>query len=351
MDRRTFLRLMSLGAVTVGAIAERSVGTESPVQPATTARNWTWTGVAAETNDEQIKRHFAEIRDANIQAVLLRGQNERTCCFAREQGLQTHVWMWTLCRSDQELREKHPEWYAVSRLGKSTLDSPPYVGYYRFLCPSREGVRRFLVRQVAELAALDHLDGVHLDYVRYPDVILPVGLWEKYDLVQNEELPQFDFCYCEVCREKFREQSGIDPLELDDPPADPAWRRFRYDSVTRLVNELVDVVHEHGKQITAAVFPTPDIARTLVRQDWTSWRLDAVLPMVYHHFYEQDIAWIEQAVSEGVAALSAERPLYAGLYLPSLKTDEDFVRAVAHARAGGARGVSLFGGVRSVAAR
>ena len=38
--------------------------------------------------------------------------------------------------------------------------------------------------------------------------------------------------------------------------------------------------------------------------------------MVYHSFYREDVAWIEATVREGVRALPAGRPLYAGLYLP-----------------------------------
>lgn len=161
----------------------------------------------------------------------------------------------------------------------------------------------YLVRLFGTLAETPHLDGVHLDYIRYPDVILPVALWKQYNLVQNEELPQFDFCYCAVCRAAFKQQNGVDPLELPAPSADPAWRQYRYDSVTRLVQRLVDVAHQKRIQITAAVFPTPGIARKLVRQDWTHWNLDAVLPMTYQSFYNEKVAWIEQAVREGVTAL------------------------------------------------
>ncbi len=97
--------------------------------------------------------------------------------------------------------------------------------------------------------------------------------------------------------------------------------------------------------ITGGVFWT----RRLVRQDWPAWNLDAVLPMVYHNFYEEDPVWIEPTVRQGVAALPAERPLYAGLYLPSLQTEAEFETAVEAAFQGGARGVALFGGVRPVA--
>ena len=70
---------------------------------------------------------------------------------------------------------------------------------------------------------------------KYPDVILPRALWKKYDLVQDEELPAFDTCYCEVCRKAFRDEHGEDPLALPDPPASEAWRKFRLDRLTRFL--------------------------------------------------------------------------------------------------------------------
>ena len=130
-------------------------------------------------------------------------------------------------------------------------------------------------------------------------------------------------------------------MQLPDPPADPQWKQFRYDSITRLVSELADVVHERGKPISAAVFPTPDMARLMVHQDWDAWPLDAVFPMIYHNFYLEDISWVEFATREGVAALPSERPLYSGLYLPSLTPDE-LAQAVRVAREGGSAGVALF---------
>jgi uncharacterized lipoprotein YddW (UPF0748 family) len=126
-----------------------------------------------------------------------------------------------------------------------------------------------------------------------------------------------------------------------DPTADAAWRQFRYDAITDVVRQLADEVHRRRGRITAAVFPTPAIARTLVRQDWTRWPLDAVLPMIYNGFYKEDVAWIERATREGVTALAGRVPLYSGLYVPDLPPD-DLRRAAAHALAGGAQGVSIF---------
>lgn len=338
--------LAALG-VTGAATAVRLRAADVPKTP-TIDRNWIWTGLDEHSTPDQQKRRFEGFREAGLQAVLFSGVSETVFALAKEQGLETHAWTWTLCRGDQALLDEHPDWYGVSRLGESAASKPPYVGYYHFLCPTREEVQNHLVALFAKLADTPYLDGVHLDYIRYPDVILPVALWKQYNLVQHEELPRFDFCYCAVCRAAFKQETGLDPIELPDPPANEAWRQFRYERVTRLVNRLVEVVHQKRRQITAAVFPTPGIARKLVRQDWPRWNLDAVLPMTYASFYNEGVEWIESAVREGVDALPPDRPLYAGLYLPDLKTDEEFDRAVRGARAGGAKGVALFGGLRKI---
>ncbi len=338
------MHLLGAGSLVLSQVSRVLAATGQPA-----AHHWTWLNLARDETAADRQRRFAEIRAAGIGSVLLGGATAENCSLARSEGLDVHAWTWTMCRGGEEMLAQHPDWYVVSRDGKSAADNPPYVPYYHFLCPSRPEVRQYLRGTFSEVAATTGLTGVHLDYIRYPDVILPRALWAKYDLVQNEELPPYDFCYCEVCREQFHSLHGVDPTELPDPTTDVRWRQYRWNSITRVVNELVAVIHEGGKQATAAVFPSPTIARRLVRQDWPAWNLDAVLPMVYHNFYEQDPGWIEPTVRQGVAALPAERPLYAGLYLPSLQSEAEFKTAVEAAFQGGARGVALFGGVRPVA--
>jgi len=339
MKRRTFLHTLGLGTAALSWLPSPLRATESP-------HHWAWLRATADQSDDQLNQRFDDLLKAGVTAVLLGGHYPRSYTLARQAGLEVHAWMWTLCRGD--LMETLPDHYAVSREGRSTIEHPPYVGYYRFLCPSRPEVLAHLTAQVADLADHPDLAGVHLDYVRYPDVILPRGLWEKYGLVQDHEIPEFDFCYCPVCRSLFQEQHGYDPGDQDDPTSDEAWRRYRWDSITTVVNHLATVVHGRQKQITAAVFPTPTLARQLVRQDWTRWNLDAVLPMIYNTFYLEDVDWIKTATREGVIALDGRFPLYAGLYLPGLPEGADLDGAVRAAQAGGASGVALFGGVRDI---
>jgi len=360
MKRREFLRVAG-GALASAAPATTALASCSPeadaprvlpeadrVRPLALAgaqhpfTAWTWVHGDRDYDDAEWRRRFARLREAGLDAVLVGGGDiDLVSGAAHAEGLEFHRWFWTLNRNgDEWAQNNHPEWFTISRNLESSLAHPPYVGYYRWVCPSREPVREYLRGLVGELAANPAVDGVHLDYVRHCDVILPRGLWETYDLVQDTELPEFDFCYCDVCREQFAALDGRDPLDIADPPADEAWRRFRWDSVTGAVREFARAVHGHGKPITAAVFPTPAIARRLVRQAWDEWPLDRVFPMLYHSFYLEDIDWIGDGVREGVAALGSA-PLNAGLYLPALDPPQ-LGAAVAIAREAGASGVSLF---------
>ena len=306
-------------------------------------KNWTWVHGGGEAAARAWRQRFARIRAARIHGVLVGGGDiGMLSAAAHGEGLEFQRWIWVLNRNaDDWAKENHPEWFMVNRNGQSSLEKPPYVGYYQWVCPTRQPVREYLRGIVDEIASDPAINGVHLDYIRYPDVILPVGLWKKYDLVQDREYPQFDFCYCDVCRAMFREQTGIDPLDLPDPTQDVAWREFRWNAVTGLVRELAAAVHARGKPISAAVFPTPAIARKLVRQAWDEWPLDAFFPMLYHEFYEEDLAWIGAATREGVSALDPGTPLYSGLYLPSLPSRK-LGEAVRIAGRAGAAGVSLF---------
>ena len=320
------------------------------------AKHWTWVGTDLKASDDEWKQRLGTWRAAGIDAILPEIFNnhsaaygsrhlpvegellERLLPIAAAEGVEVHAWMHTMTLNIPEYREQHPEYYSVNARGESTADKPPYVGYYRFLCPSRPEVHELLERRVLELAQYSELAGIHLDYIRHPDVILAESLQPQYGLVQDREYPEYDYCYCEVCREAFRKQSGADPLELADPSADAAWRQFRCDLITRIVNDrLVPIGRQAGKTMTAATFPNWEH----VRQEWAAWDLDAVLPMLYHSFYNAGIDWVGDEVRRGIERLKRDFPLYSGVFVPAMDPRE-LARAVQVSMAAGAGGVSLF---------
>ena len=266
---------------------------------------------------------------------------KRVLPLARQLNMEVHAWIWTLMNNNPRMIKEHPDWYVVNRLGQSCIDKPPYVKYYRWLCPSKPQVGDYLLGLIDDLHAYPDLAGIHLDYIRFPDVILPVGFQPKYHLEQKTEMPQFDYCYCDTCRSTFKKEHGFDPLKLKDPSQNTLWRAFREDRISALVNRLTPHIQKNGKMASAAVFPTPSIARKLVRQNWPQWNLQAFFPMMYHPFYHKSVQWLAQATQEGVRALKNEQKIYSGIYVPAF-TPEELLESLQLIRGAGGAGVSFF---------
>ena len=278
-------------------------------------KNWVWVNPNLKDTDADLETRYTNFKAAGITGIFFENDSERHFRAAKKHGLEAHRWIWTMNRA--ELITINPEWYARNRNGDSCADKPPYVNYYHWLCPSRPEVKEYLQNQVDAILSKDYVDGIHLDYVRY----------------------------CDVCRTNFKAQYGTDVSDIQYPEASLSWRLFRYHNITNIVNGISAIAKQHKKSITAAVFPTPEIARRNVRQDWTNWKLDGVCPMTYHGFYKEKPSWIGNAVAEGIHFLAGEFPLYAGLYLPDFKSDDELREGISAAFKNGASGVSFFGNV------
>lgn len=359
MNRKEFL--ITSAKAGVGLLAGSHLSSCMASDPAKEStllpKYWLWMRPSVKNSDDEWKRIFLEIREMGIEAVLpeVYSSNmalfdtgdfqtkelllERMIPLAHEAGLQLHAWMWTMPCNHPQILKDHPDWYAVNRSGQRADQDPAYVPYYKFLCPRHPEVRQFIKKRVDALASISDLDGIHLDYVRLPDVILAEGLQPNYNIVQDKEYPQYDYCYCPTCREAYISKTGIDPLDIEDPENDKDWYQFRYDAVKDLVNDhLVPSAKAKNKTITAAVFPNWES----VRQQWHEFDLDAFLPMLYQGFYNEDIPWIGNQTEDALRRLNHTKPIFSGLYLPHLKEKGMIAEAVESAMHGGSSGFSLF---------
>ncbi len=344
-DRRNFVKtslLAGLSTVVLPVVSDAEGLVSSRKKQ---WKHWVWTNPDLKDTNELLAGRYQKFHEAGIRGIFFENDSEKHFRAAKAHKIEAHRWIWTMNRGEKTLLNAHPEWYAVNRKGESCADHPPYVSYYRWLCPSLEAVREYLENDYATALKKDYVDGIHLDYVRFCDGILPVNLWDKYSIVQTSELPEYDFCYCAVCKEAYKTEHGVDIDTVQFPEASPSWRLFRYQRINQVVQRLTDLAKTYKKPITAAVFPTPDIAHRNVKQDWVNWNISGVCPMVYHGFYKENVAWIGEAVAEGVKALNGKFPLYAGLYLPDFRNDEEVQQGMENALYNGASGVSLFGNV------
>ena len=289
-------------------------------------------------------KEFRNYAAAGVNVLIIGGTAEQIAALtplATQKGMQVYAWLWATNRPGDEIALQHPDWYAVNRHGKSchAPQDRPFVEYYQFLCPNSTEARAHLLNEVDKLAALPGIIGIQLDYMRMPDVILPRGLWENYGLDMSRELPEYDYCYCERCRKLFHEQYGRAPHAEADK--DEAWREFRLQSVADYANTLIERIHSHNLRSACAVFPTPQIASQLVRQDWSRFHIDLALPMVYYSFYNETPEWSANCTREATQQTDSRISLAPGLHLPDT-TPAQFPEELSRLHAASPAGIGIF---------
>lgn len=310
----------------------------------------TWITSNKKQSNEDYAAEFKRYKAGGIDEVLINTHSdteelERLVKIAAAEGLKVHAWLWAMNRPGDTVALKHPEWYMVSREGKSCYDTRPYVNYYQWLCPTRTASRNHILSLVERMAKVEGIESVHLDYIRFPDIFLPIGLLPKYDLIQDTEMAEFDFCYCDVCIREFEKIHHKNPLESSNLAIDMEWKNFRLNAIRSVVNEAYEIVHKQNKKLTAAVFPYPEMADHMVRQRWDKWKIDEVFPMIYHGFYNEEIDWVGYATQQGVTDLEPkEVKLNTGVFIPALTSPEELKDAILYAKHNGAQGVTFFDG-------
>ncbi|MEZ4292784.1 MAG: family 10 glycosylhydrolase [Myxococcota bacterium] len=219
---------------------------------------------------------------------------------AHARGLRVHAWVNVLSlskRADAALiGDLGPEALLVDRFGRSLIDYPdfevpePDRRYYRmgtpglYLDPGSLAVRERVVTTFRDLLERQSgLDGLHLDYIRHPDV-LPLIPGSRFGV-------GLDFGYGAESRARYRAETGQpDPIEGAPPGvvrSATAWDDWRRDQVSRLVSEIAATSRATRPDIvvSAAVIAYVDRAYLTLAQDWRGWLeagwLDLAMPMVY----------------------------------------------------------------------
>jgi uncharacterized lipoprotein YddW (UPF0748 family) len=259
--------------------------------------------------------------------VAEKGDQVARCLAAcRKHGLQCHVWKvnWNMGgRASREFAQR------MKREGRTQVgfDGRPLDAW---LCPSHPENRKLEIASMVEVATKYDVDGIHFDYIRYPDA---------------------DHCFCPGCRARFEEAAGE---KVANWPADvrrnaglrAKWLDFRRSNITAVVAAVSEQVRKLRPKcrISAAVFSNWPVDRDGVGQDWKVWcdrgYLDFVCPMDYTpHTAQFDGMVAAQLPLAGRAAC------YPGIGLSTWQPPTDvckLIDQVLAARRLGARGFTVF---------
>ncbi len=236
---------------------------------------------------------------------------------AHAADLDVHAWInvfyiWSAPnapRSQSHVYHAQPEWAAVDRDGRSMRDYSMQdrkklniEGVY--IAPGNPQVRDHLRAVIGEILENYDVDGIHLDYVRYPGG---------------------NYSFDRMARNRFERKAGVDPFELINNRIKmkntesflakvDEWNIWRANQVTRLVRALYYDVRRQKPEIkfSAAVIADLDLAYYRFGQKWSEWLsegiIDFVVPMAYTSKMKKFNKYIREA-----KGIKGDRHIYMGI--------------------------------------
>jgi len=209
---------------------------------------------------------------------------------AHRNGIAVHAWINVfLVWSDMSkapppthLAARHPDWL-LTDAGGVRMDRIPSSRWKKaglegwFVSPGSRAMRDHMVRVVQELVSDYQVDGIHLDYIRYPSR---------------------EFSFDPKTRSTFAVKWGVDPAETKGDRAalqrviggsalslvDSLYAESRVSNVDSMIIAIKAACRE--KPLSAAVVADPSSARRDKAQDWARWVnnqwMDFVVPMAYN---------------------------------------------------------------------
>ena len=245
---------------------------------------------------------------------------------AHTHGLEVHVWKitWNLEGAPKAFVEK------VRAAGRTQVSATGQA--LNWLCPSHPKNVLLELESSLEIVKNYDVDGIHLDYIRYPGS---------------------HACYCKGCRERFVRATR---LQIDEWPAavlpktgthSEKYIEWRTQQITRLVRMLHKRLREADPKIkiSAAVFGWYPGCITTIGQDWIAWAKSGYLDFVCPMNYTEDSNYFTELLTNQIALMPKSVPIYPGIGATasnSLLTPDAVVEQIYVSRNLGASGWTIF---------
>ncbi len=185
---------------------------------------------------------------------------------AKPFNIEVHAWVTTFVATTHDLKRlpkqhlyfANPDW-VTDDFTKKPMMYNSYEG--AFFDPGNPEVQKYTLNVILDIVANYDLDGIHLDYIRYPDT-------------------QFGF-------NKFSRKEYDRTVKYQDAEK---WRKWKEDQVSNFVRAVSENVRRISPQtsISAAVFPKLDVASEKYSQDWLFWLNNGWVDNIYIMAYTKE---------------------------------------------------------------
>jgi uncharacterized lipoprotein YddW (UPF0748 family) len=267
-----------------------------------------------------------------------------TINLAHKNGIKVHAWINVLRIGKDSnapvLKELGRDVVTRDGSGKSILQYPstklPDGGFW--LDPGDPSVLKYTLKITGEiLKKYPSLDGIHLDYIRYPYGELTPGA---------QFSNKGDLGYGKLSVERFKNLYGYSPLTMDlnNRNTTQRWDDWRREQVTNLVSGVYAFCKKQNPeiQVSCAVQPWQDRAYLVAYQDWRNWLANNIVDFVVLMNYSIDTKIVEY-LSDSAIKTSPGKSVYIGLGAYMLtKSPYKLYQQIKNCQKLGAKGIVLF---------
>lgn len=216
---------------------------------------------------------------------------------AHERDMELHAWVWAFAAGNQRHNTlvNQPQRY----LGPILDANPGWANYddrgriipvgqtKPFLDPANPQVRQYLQDLYSEIVTNYDVDGLQLDYIRYP--------------FQDPSGGRY-YGYGRAARNQFRRETGVDPLNISPRNSQlwQEWTDFRIEQIDSFVTDVSEHLRQQRPDLimSAAVFPMPYHERMQkLQQNWEAWAQDGVIDLIVTMSYAMDANRLQQLTS------------------------------------------------------
>lgn len=258
---------------------------------------------------------------------------------AHKRGIKVHCWFESFyvgninpASNPNLILAKKPNWQ------NKTKQKADYVGYVShpqehngyFLDPANPEVTAFLFKLINELTTRYSIDGLNIDYVRYPNI--------------SKENLSNQWGYTSYAREEFKKVYETDPIDITfkDSLWDD-WCEYRTDKITNYIKRVSELVKNKNITFSAVIFPDYKVSLATKFQNWPYWvshkYLDAITPLILTG--DDDLA--KSMLEEIKKKTPNDIKIYPGLFAGFIESDpEDLLRQIHIIRKLHLNGIVLF---------
>lgn len=237
---------------------------------------------------------------------------------AHKNGLQLHAWVnvypgWKGLKPPSEpsqLFNAHPDWFMKDPYSNTAHR----IANYYWLSPTHPEVQDYLLKLFAEIYKNYEVDGLHLDYFRFP------GAAYSYD---------------DASLQLFKLKYGIEPEDNQR-----LWAQWREQAITSFLEKLHSNIKSYDPRLIVSCAVISDYERgvRLYRQNSHQWLARGIADILFPMIYTQDDTLFKNLLFDHLLN-SHGRHVYPGIMA---KKPDNLINQIKTAGELGAQGMAIF---------